>query len=44
VLTDLFTMRASVRGFSVFLDYFAIKDLAKGDPAREETLHSDVGP
>jgi hypothetical protein len=32
--TDLFTMRASVSGFSVFLDNFAIKELAKGDPAR----------
>jgi len=44
--TDLFTMRASVRGFSVFLDYFAIKDLAKGDPARRRrfiaTLDRDV--
>jgi len=32
--TDLFSMRASLSVFRVFLDNFAIKLLAKGDPAR----------
>jgi hypothetical protein len=32
--TELFSMHASVTGFPVYLDNFAIKELAKGDPAR----------
>ncbi len=32
--TDLFAMRASVNGLTVFLDNFAIIDLAKRDPDR----------
>ena len=32
--TDLFSVHASVTGFPVYLDNFAIKELAKGDPAR----------
>jgi hypothetical protein len=34
--TELFGMTASVNGLAVFLDNFAIKDLAKGDPARRK--------
>jgi hypothetical protein len=30
--TDLFSLHASVDGFAVFLDLFAIKELAKDDP------------
>ena len=32
--TDLFSMHASVNGLAVFLDLFAIKELAKGNPDR----------
>lgn len=34
--TELFGMTASVNGLAVFLDNFAIKDLAKGDPVRRK--------
>jgi len=34
--TELFSMRASVNGLTVFLDNFAIIDLAKGDPNRRK--------
>jgi len=34
--TELFGMRASVNGLTVFLDNFAIKVLAKGDPDRRK--------
>ena len=34
--TDLFGMHASVDGLAVYLDLFAIKELAKGDPARRD--------
>ena len=36
--TELLGLRASVGGVAVFLDLFAIKELAKGDSSREETL------
>jgi hypothetical protein len=34
--TELFGMHASAEGLTVFLDNFAIKELAKGDPARRK--------
>jgi len=41
--TDLFTMRVSTAGLTVFLDLFAIKDLAKGDATRRKRFISTLG-
>jgi hypothetical protein len=38
--TDLFGMHASVDGLAVYLDLFAVKELAKGDPARRKRFIS----
>src|SRR5437588_2960947 len=40
--TELFGMRASGAGLLVFLDLFAIKDLAKGDPNRRRRFISTL--
>jgi hypothetical protein len=34
--TELFSLHASVKGILVYLDVFAVKELAKGDPVRRK--------
>jgi hypothetical protein len=41
--THLFGMRASTAGITAFLDLFAIKELAKGDPARRKRFIATLG-
>lgn len=41
--TELFALHASVDGLAVFLDYFAIKHLAKDDPDRRRRFIATLG-